>query len=150
MSRGRQCLIDSNILIYMHDDKRPDFQQRAVQVYTRLVETDRVALSTQCLTEFFSAVTRKLRVPLTSIEASVLLDQIANAAAVYPITLDIVRDATAATVKYQMSMWDALIWSVAFRHAVPTIVTEDVQSQPVIAGVRYVNPIAPDVDIESL
>ena len=55
-----------------------------------------------------------------------------------------------AVGKHQMSIWDALIWSVAFRNGIPTIVTEDVQSQPIIGGVRYVNPFDPDFDIESL
>ncbi|HEX5164249.1 MAG TPA: PIN domain-containing protein [Thermomicrobiales bacterium] len=150
MSEASHCLIDSNVLIYMHDDKRASHQKQAVDIYRRLVESNRSVLSTQCLVEFFNAVTRKLRDPLSIAEAVRRLNQIADTAVVYPVTLDIVKDAAIAAEMYQMSIWDAQIWAVAFRNGVPIVVTEDMQSQPIIAGVRYINPFDPAFDIQSL
>jgi predicted nucleic acid-binding protein len=83
-------------------------------------------------------------------DAAARVDRISRATLVYPLTAEVVREAVEAVGKYQMSIWDALIWSVAFRNGIATILTEDVQSQPVIAGVRYINPFAPDFDLDSL
>ena len=150
MSGTNRCLIDSNVLIYMYDDLAPDFQQQAVRVFEYLVSRHRAALSAQCLTEFFNGVTRRTRDPMQVSDAAARVGRIASATLVYPLTAEVVSEAVVAVGRYQMSIWDALIWSVAFRNGVPVIVTEDMQSQPVIAGVRYVNPFEPDFDIESL
>ena len=150
MSGTHQCLIDSNILIYMYVDRAPDFQQQAVRVFEYLVSRHRAALSAQCLTEFFNGVTRRNRDLMQASDAAARVDRISRATLVYPLTAEVVREAVGAVGKHQMSIWDALNWSVAFHNDVRVIVTEDVQSQPVIAGVRYVNPFAPDFDLESL
>lgn len=146
----RPCLIDSNVLIYMYDDHAADSQRRAIQVFDRLVRQRRAALSTQCLTEFFHGVTRRIQDQLPASDAARLVDDVASATVVHPLTLDVVRTAAAAAGQYQISIWDALIWSVAFHNGIAAILTEDMQSQPVIAGVRYVNPFASDFDLDSL
>lgn len=150
MSRTYPCLIDSNILVYMHDDHAAGLQQQAIRVFDHLVRRRRAALSTQCLTEFFDGVTRRIQDPIPVSEAAVRVDRIANATVVYPLTLDVVKDAVEAVAQHQMSLPDALIWAVAFRNGIPIILTQDAQSRPIIAGVRYMSPFDPGVDIESL
>lgn len=150
MSKAHSCLIDSNVLIYMHDDHSASLQQQAIRVFDHLVRQSRASLSAQCLTEFFNGVTRRIQDPLPVSEAVIRLDQIADATVVYPLTLDVVNDAVQAVERHQMSLWDALIWAVAFRNGIPTILTEDKQSRPIIDGVRYVNPFDPGFDIESI
>jgi predicted nucleic acid-binding protein len=150
MSGIQRCLIDSNILIYMYDGRSPGFQQQAIRVFEYLVSRHRAALSAQCLTEFFNGVTRRKHDPMHASDAAARVERISSATLVYPLTSEVVREAVEAVGKHQMSIWDALIWSVAFRNGVPVVVTEDMQSKPVIAGVRYVNPFAPDFDLDSL
>ena len=150
MTASRRCLIDSNVLIYMYDDAAADRQQVALQVFEQLVRQRRATLSTQCLTEFFNGVTRRIQNPVPVSDAVTLLNDIATATDVYSLTLDIVRAAVSAAAAHQMSLWDALIWSVASQNGITTILTEDSQSRPVIGGVRYVNPFAIDVDLESM
>ncbi|HYI17003.1 MAG TPA: PIN domain-containing protein [Thermomicrobiales bacterium] len=150
MTVPRPCLIDSNVLIYMYDDHAADNQRRAIQVFNHLVRRRRAALSTQCLTELFNGVTRRIQDRLPASDAAMLIDEVASATVVHPLTLDVVRTAVAAVGQHQISIWDALIWSVAFHNGIATVLTEDMQSQPVIAGVRYVNPFAPDFDLDSL
>lgn len=150
MSGTHRCLIDSNVLIYMYDDRAPDFQQQATRVFEYLVRRHRAALSAQCLTEFFNGVTRRTHDPMQVSDAAARVERISSATLVYPLTSEVVREAVEAVGKHQMSIWDALIWAVAFRNGVPVIVTEDMQSQPVIAGVRYINPFDSGFDIESL
>ncbi len=145
-----QCLIDSNILVYMHDDRYPALQHAAIRAYEHLADQRRVVLSTQCLTEFLNVVTRKFTTPLSLDETMTQLDWFAGTAVVHPVTVDVVTGAARAMATYQMSLWDALIWSVAFRHGVPVILTQDAQSRPIIAGVHYLSPFDPGFDIESL
>jgi predicted nucleic acid-binding protein len=150
MTAPQPCLIDSNVLIYMYDDHAADNQRRAIQVFEHLVRQRRAALSTQCLSEFFNGVTRRIQDQLPASAAALLVDDVATATVVHPLTIDVVRTAVVAAGQYQISIWDALIWSVAFYNGIATILTEDMQSKPVIAGVRYVNPFAPDFDLDSL
>ncbi len=150
MSGGvnRHCLIDSNILVYMHDIRYPALQRAAILSYERLAGQRRVALSAQCLTEFLNVVTRKL--PVSMADALTQVNRYADTAVVHPVTIEAVIDAAHAMSTYQMALWDALIWAVAFRNGIPIILTQDAQSRPVIAGVRYLNPFDPDFDIESI
>ena len=150
MIRNLPCLVESHILIYTYGDHAAEPQQEAIRVFERLVDRDRASLSTQCLTEFFNGVTWRIQDPIPASEAVVRLDRIANATVVYPLTLDVVKDAAKAVVRHQMSLWDALIWSVAYSNGLQTILTEYRQARPVIDGARYVNRFDPNVKIESL
>jgi predicted nucleic acid-binding protein len=47
-------LVDTNLLIYIYDPRDRRKQERARQVFDRLVASGRAALSVQCLSEFFS------------------------------------------------------------------------------------------------
>jgi predicted nucleic acid-binding protein len=46
-----------------------------------------------------------------------------------------------------MSIWDALIWSVARLNGISWILTEDGQHNRLVEGVRYLNPFHPDFDL---
>ena len=148
--RRRPCLIDSNILVYMHDYREPELQKSALLTYEHLFSQGRIVLSAQCLTEFINVATRKVSPPLSIDDAAIQLDQFVRSAVIYPVDADVVTEAARAMAAHQMSLWDALIWAVAFRNHVPTIVTQDAQSREIIEGVRYVSPFDPDFDIESL
>jgi predicted nucleic acid-binding protein len=151
MSTPTACLVDSNVLVYTQDPRDPAAQRTASDIIRRLADRNRIVLSAQCLTEFYYAVTRRLPNPLPAEDAMAGVQQLTTfAARVYPITVDVVLEAIAAVPKFQMSLWDALIWSVAFRNGVPLILSEDTPSRPSIDGVRYINPFVPDFDIESL
>jgi predicted nucleic acid-binding protein len=134
----------------MHDVRDPALQRLAILTYDQLSVQNRLVLSAQCLTEFVNVATRKISPPLSTVEAAIQVGRFSTSAVVYPVDADVVRDAVHAMVTHQMSIWDALIWAVAFRNYVPTIVTEDAQSRPIIEGVRYISPFDPDFDLESL
>ena len=62
-------LIDTNILVYAHDPRDHDKQGRALAVLDNLVDRELAVLSVQCLSEFFSVVTRRLPEAMTADEA---------------------------------------------------------------------------------
>lgn len=150
MTASDACMVDSNILVYAHDPRNPEQQQVAKMAFHTLSLQRRAALSVQCLTEFFNTVTRKFPIPVPVEDGQMLVEQYSQAATVLPITLDVVRDALDATSRYQMSMWDALVWAVANQNGIRTILTQDAQSQPSIGGIQYINPFAPGFDVYAL
>ena len=55
-----------------------------------------------------------------------------------------------ATIRHQMSIWDALIWAVARTNQVPFIITEDAEHGRELEGVRYLNPFDGAFDLDAL
>jgi predicted nucleic acid-binding protein len=49
-----------------------------------------------------------------------------------------------------MSIWDALIWSVANSNNVSIILTEDMPHRTSISGVLYQNPFSSDFELAAL
>src|SRR3972149_38901 len=62
-------LVDTNVLVYAHDPRDRDKQERALVVLDNLIASERAVLSAQCLSEFFIVVTRRLPEPMTPIDA---------------------------------------------------------------------------------
>jgi predicted nucleic acid-binding protein len=85
-------LIDTNVLVYVHDRSEPVKQAQALLILDRLQTTGHGAFSVQSLPEFFNAVTKCIKVPL--------------------------------------------------------VVTEDFPSARAIEGVRFIDPFAPDFDLD--
>ena len=144
------CFTDSNVLIYSLDPSDKPKQRRAIELLTHLVVDQRVVVSAQCLTETFNGLTRRIPQPLSQEQALAHIDQMIATFRVVDLSADIVRAACAATSSFQMSIWDAMIWSAAKSGSATVILTEDTQSRGTIEGVRYINPFAPDFNIETL
>ena len=143
-------LVDANVLVYSVDSSEADKQERAIAALRQLDALGHIVLSAQSLSEFYSASTRRLRVPLSRDEAGAMVIDWSRAWPVYPVTVTAVREAVIGSQRHQMSYWDSLIWAVAKLNGVPNVLTEDVQSSDLIEGVRFVNPFAPDFDFAML
>ena len=61
-----------------------------------------------------------------------------------PIVLEAVRGVRA----YKMAYWDPQIWALARLHHISIIFTEDFNVDSVLEGVRFVNPLARDFDLD--
>ena len=57
--------IDTNIIVYAYDNHCPGKQQRAREIIISAVRSGNGVLSTQVLGEFFTVVTRKIKMPLS-------------------------------------------------------------------------------------
>ena len=71
-----------------------------------------------------------------------MINEIMDTATVYSLRPSSLRLAHLAVSRYQMSIWDALIWAVTKENGVAVIYTEDLQSAEEIEGVRYINPFS--------
>jgi predicted nucleic acid-binding protein len=135
-------LVDTNVLVYAYDRSAPDKLRRALNILDRLVETDSGVLSTQVLSEFYNASTRKLSVPLTPDQAAQRLDYYVQVWKILDVTPPIVLEAVRGVRQHNFDFWDAQIWAAAKMNDVPLVFSEDFSAGSEIEGVRFVNPFA--------
>jgi predicted nucleic acid-binding protein len=134
---AERVFIDTNVLLYADDldagDKRETAQSLLHQAY---VDGDGV-LSTQVLQEFFVASTRKLGVPAEIARRKVELLSRLDIVTIQP---SLILDAIDLHRLHSLSFWDALIVRAASAAGCQRLLTEDMQSGQVIAGVKIENP----------
>jgi predicted nucleic acid-binding protein len=137
-----KSLIDTNILVYAADPSAPKKQRRAIEELERLAQEGSGVLSAQCLSEYFSVVTRKLDPPIPASQAHRNLAQLCSIWPVKPVTAEVVLEGAQAAIRHGMSFWDAQIWAVAWLHGLAEVLSEDFTDGQVIGGVRFRNPFA--------
>lgn len=142
-------LVDTNVLVYVYDRSEAEKQNLAEVVCDRLVLSGRGILSTQIMSEFFNATTRRLAEPLPLDLAYRRLENYYRSWEVVNITPTIVLEAARGAIDHQLSFWDALIWATAKLNQVPVILSEDFRSGTSLEGVRFVNPFGRDFDLQA-
>lgn len=140
-------LIDTNVLVYAHDPRDRNKQQRALFVLDSLVRNEAGVLSAQCLSEFFSVVTRRLPKPMTADEALAQIERLARSFHVLNVTPQVVLEGCRGVAQHGMSIWDALIWAVAKLNQISYVLTEDAEHGRFLEGVNFLNPFAPAFDL---
>lgn len=138
-------LVDTNVWINAVDPREQSKSLRANAVIESLTKAERIATTPQVVAEFFDATTRR-----QGGFAPVLDPMLAGERALGILAISLCLELTTATVAeavraalvFQMRIYDAHIWAAARVNGIRTILTEDTQSQPVIEGVRYVDPFA--------
>lgn len=143
-------LVDTNVLVYIYDPRDLSKQEQAVAVVDRLIEDERAVVSVQCLTEFFRTVRWRLPEPLSGDQALLRVNHLSRTCRVLDLTSLAVLEACRASNEYQMSIWDALIWSVAKLNQIPYVLTEDADHDHVLETVRFLNPFHLDFDMSVL
>ena len=141
-------MIDTNLLVYVYDLSEPERRRRAIDVLQYLFDNKSGALSAQVLSEFYNTVTRKLRPPLTPVQAEAQLQALVRVWPVFPVTAQVVFEAVRGVREYQFSFWDAQIWAAARLNRVSTVLSEDFNPGAVIEGVQFVDPFADGFRLE--
>jgi predicted nucleic acid-binding protein len=124
-------------------------QQRAFEVVNRLAFTGTGIISTQVMAEFFNVTTRKLKALLTVEAAYERLHNFLQSWEVVNMTPIIVLEAVRGVQTYQFSFWDALIWATAKLNQIEVLFSEDFRTDSVVEGVRIVNPLQQDFDLDA-
>ncbi len=133
-----EVFLDTNVLVYAFDAGDPSKQRTALDV---LAAHPDAVISTQVLLEWFVAVTRKLSPPLPAARAQAALESLARLT-VTPADADLVTQAARTAVEHQLSIWDAMVVEAAAVAGCDTVLTEDLNADQVIRGVRIENPFA--------
>lgn len=143
-------LIDTNVLVYAHDPRDRRKQERALAVLDTLMTQERVALSVQCLSEFFNATTRRLPEPLSPAVAHAQVERFVRGSRILNLTAAAVLEGCRGAGEHSLSIWDALIWATAKLNQVPVVLSEDFVDGAFLEGVRFLNPFAPAFDLALL
>ena len=129
---------DTNMLIYAIDEEEP----RKLAVAERLVEEYLVQgegmISVQVLREFYN-VSRRLKRAVSDEKA---MEMVRYFSAFNTLSEDFgtVLQAIRLSREYMLSFWDALIVESALRGGADRLLTEDLQHEQVIEGLRIENP----------
>lgn len=132
--------VDTNVLIYFHDDEEPEKQARAEEVIERETQSGTMVISTQVLQEFYSAATRKWREPLQTEAAERSVRRFIEISTVVQVDIAIILAAIARTRTMSVSFWNALIVEAALKGGAEKLLTEDLQDGQVVDGLRIENP----------
>ena len=139
MADEAPALVDTNVLVYAFDSADPIRHRSAAQLLSRLMDEDRLRLSTQVLQEFYVTMTRKARQMWSPERALAKLDDFAA----WPVIisdLPLLREAVLLSRDFVVSFWDALVVVAAARSGADTLYTEDLNNGQILRGVRVVNP----------
>lgn len=144
-----RIMVDTNILLYAYDTAEPVRQPRALAALDVLVKRHMGVLTPQILAEFYVNATNKLEPPLTHEEAYERLQNYMLSWEVLELTGPIVLEAARGVRIYKMAYWDAQIWASARLHQISAVFSEDFNVGAVIEGVRFINPLADDFDLDA-
>ena len=133
--------VDTNVLVYRHDDRDQAKQARAEAWYQFVWRLRLGRLSFQVLQELYSALTRKLIPKFDLHEARALVRDLA---AWQPVAADLalLERAWRMQDRYSLSWWDALIVAAAQASDCRVLLTEDLQHGQRFGRVRVIDPFA--------
>ena len=133
------AFLDTNVLVYAVASDPGEAHKRLMAL--DLIEREAFAVSAQVLQEFFVTVTRKLAVPLSSIQAMEWIEQW-EAFPCVAIDAALVKIAAEISERYRISYWDAAVVAAAGRAGTATLYSEDLNDGQIYDAVRVVNPFA--------
>jgi predicted nucleic acid-binding protein len=130
--------LDANILFYTADANAGELQEKAREIVRRAASDYDCFLSLQTLCEFFAATTRKGK--LTPDQAAAQLEDWQTLFPVVAATPASLRLAVRAVAQHNLSFWDAMQWAVAKQAGATLLLSEDLQHERELEGVRFRNP----------
>jgi len=139
VTTGDRTFVDTNVLVYAHDAFEARKQPVARALLEELWASRSGALSTQVLQDFYVVATRKFDPPMSRPAAR----EIVALYGTWPLVrtdLPLILAASQLEERHALSFWDALIVEAARRVGATRLVTEDLQGERRIGGVRIENP----------
>ena len=134
-----RCFLDTNVLVYADSTDEPVKQRLAMDLIRHLRFARLGVISTQVLNEYIHVGLRKLDLPHAHIREQLRCYRQLDLAAVTPDTIELALDLHQS---HALSYWDALIVASAHIAGCALLLTEDMGTGQVLAGVRLVNPFA--------
>ncbi len=139
MVAGELTFVDTNVLVYAHDRSEVSRQPVARGLLEELWANQTGVLSTQILQEFYVVATRKFDPPLSRRAAREIV-ALYGTWPLVQIDLPLILMASELEERHKLSFWDALVVEAARRAGAARLVTEDLQDERTIGGVRIENP----------
>jgi predicted nucleic acid-binding protein len=136
---NRLQFVDTNILIYAHDESAGDKHTRAKALLKELWEDRTGCVSIQVLQEFYVNVTQKVAIPLTAEAAAQIIADL-SVWQIHQPNVDDVLDAIRLQARHRLSFWDALIVTSAVALSCQIIWSEDLNPGQRFATATVTNP----------
>jgi predicted nucleic acid-binding protein len=135
-----KTFVDTNVLIYAHDIDAKAKHDVAKSVLHELWAHRTGVLSMQVLQEFYVNVTRKIASPLPKDVARLVV----NSYSIWCMETTPAEIAAAFHIEDEshIGFWDALIVASAVKSGTVRILSEDLNAQQMVAGIRVENPFA--------
>lgn len=133
--------LDTNIFVYLVDDRDPAKQAIAAQVIARAAAL-RAPVALQVVGEFQNASIRKLRLP--PFVAAQAARNILTGFDVFGAAVSDADSALGQLAAGRLSYWDALLISSARAAGCSALISEDMQDGATVMGLEIVNPFGRD------
>ena len=130
--------LDSNVLVYAHDDSDPRKQEIAQGLIRRAV-LGQMVVSTQTLAEFSAILLQRFSTSFSSDDVLGILDALSPIRLIVP-DAGIVRRAVEAHEIYGVHFYDGMIMAAAERAGCERIWSEDLNAGQSYFGVKVENP----------
>jgi predicted nucleic acid-binding protein len=129
---------DTNVLIYIHDQRFPYKRDIARRIYLRHLYEKSIVISTQVLQEFYTILTSKIK-QVPPKQAETLTAQLAE---LYVVSIQPahVLEAISLHTRHRLSFWDSLILVAAKAADASLVLSEDLGHGQTYDGVRVENP----------
>ena len=137
-------LIDTNILIYAHDESEPEKREKCKKIVERILKGEENAfVSNQVLAELYNGLTRKIEIPVKKEQALEIVQSILESRNFTKInyTSKTVEKAIKKTIKHKTHFWDALIAETMLENQVFEIITENQKDFSKIEQIKAINPM---------
>ena len=141
---GRQ-FVDTNILVYAHDNSAGPKHQPALDLMDELWESHLGCLSVQVMQEFYVVTTQKITKPLEQETAARILRDLTQWHLHAPIAEDVLG-AIGLQQRYRVSFWDAMILWSAQQLGCSILWSEDLSEGREYGDLRVLNPFTAAVD----
>jgi predicted nucleic acid-binding protein len=131
------CFLDTNVLVYAAIGKHDEPERHAIA--RDLVLTQKFGVSAQTLAEFYVAVRRKAKTPLSVVETDHWIDELSS----LPNTVvdeEIVREGIFLSRKYGLKYYDAALLAAAARLGADIFYSEDLNHGQNYGSVKVINP----------
>jgi predicted nucleic acid-binding protein len=137
--------VDTNVLLYAEDRAQGD-KHRTARAWLRVLWLRRCGrMSTQVLNEFYVNATRKIQPPMPAGDARAEVRRFQQWQPWAPDHAT-VEAAWAVESRYGLHYWDALMVASAQQQGCAYFLSEDLQHEQLLDGLRVVNPfvVGPD------
>jgi predicted nucleic acid-binding protein len=136
-----KVFLDTNILVYAHEEIPGIKHERANALVEKLWETGTGVLSTQVIQELCFNLRRRAAQPWTVDETQSLVEDYKDWQIVVN-TPDSVIAALDIEARYKISFWDALIIQAAEISGASILYSEDLSDGQTYGSVRVINPLS--------
>jgi predicted nucleic acid-binding protein len=129
--------VDTNILIYAHDDREPTKKETAKNLINGLVDG---VLLWQVACEYVAATRKLAPVGYTPQHARQDIYDLRQGWQTYLPTWEVFDKSAILLNRYQLSTWDALLIAASLEAGATTLYSENFSGYRTIDGLKIVNP----------